>query len=73
MNSPFVFRRLRAGGATVPNAYVLTSERFHAIQEELKRLRRQVERPAAQTPTRLVLKGKAEGSLVTLQAVFDFV
>jgi hypothetical protein len=56
----------------VPNVYVLTADRYRRMNEELIRLRKQLDRPAAHTPTRLVLKGKVDGNLVTVQAQFEF-
>jgi hypothetical protein len=60
------------GLGSTPDAYLLKADRFERMQEELARLRRQVERPAAQSPTRLILKGKVDGNLVALQAVYEF-
>jgi hypothetical protein len=56
----------------IPRAYILTAGKMRLIQEELDQLRRQVARPVALTPTKLLLKGKADGNLITLQAQFEF-
>lgn len=55
-----------------PEAYVLSATQYRTLQEELARLRLLVERPAAQTPTKLVLEGKIEHDLVLLTARYKF-
>jgi hypothetical protein len=57
---------------TTPRGIFQSTERYRAEQEELARLRKLLERPAPQTPTRLLLKGKVEGNVVVLQAQFEF-
>jgi hypothetical protein len=64
-----------------PGTVVVTPEEWQRLQDELARLRKEVERLKEQAPPRkpepvwpskCVLKGKVEGNLVRLQAVFDF-
>ncbi len=55
-----------------PGAFVLTPEKYKSLLDELERLKKQVERPSVRTPSRVQLKGKIEGNLATLSALFEF-
>src|SRR5262249_8682970 len=54
-----------------PDLYLLMPDSYRSIQEQLARLKL-LERPAVQTPTKLVLKGKIDGGLVLLTAQYEF-
>jgi hypothetical protein len=70
-----VFDRAADALKAMPNAILLSPEKYKELVEELARLRAQLEKkktPPA-LPSKLLLKGKVEGGLVVLQAQYEFV
>jgi hypothetical protein len=70
-----IARSLTEAGDKEPDAVLVAPWKWAAIQDELARLRAEVERKKgaqATPPTKCVLKGKVEGRLVSLQAQFEF-
>ena len=59
----------------MPNAIVLSPEKYKELTDEIAQLRKQLlDRPAPRSaPSRCVLKGKIDGGLVQLSAQFEFV
>ncbi|MFO0879013.1 MAG: hypothetical protein U0840_16845 [Gemmataceae bacterium] len=56
----------------LPRAVILTPEKYKALLDEIDRLKKQLERPAIRTPSRVVLKGKVEGTIAQVTAQFEF-
>jgi hypothetical protein len=56
----------------VPRAVVLTPEKYQSLLDEIERLKKQLDRPAARAPSRVHLKGKVDGNLLQLTARFEF-
>jgi hypothetical protein len=54
-----------------PDAHLFTPDGYRSLQEKLARLSL-LERPAVQSPTKLVLKGKVDGDVVRLTAQYEF-
>jgi hypothetical protein len=57
----------------MPNAVLLSPEKYQELLDEIARLRKQLERPRPRTPSKCLLKGKVDAGLVVLQAQFELV
>lgn len=56
----------------VPRAYILKPEEYRKLVDEIERLKAQIRPNRLIPPSSVLLKGKIEGNVAQLQAVFDF-
>lgn len=55
----------------MPNAVLLSPEKFHELTDELDRLRKLAERPPPRAPSKCVIKGKVADNVATLALTFE--
>lgn len=67
-----VFDNLLDALRMAPRAVVLTPEKYKALLDRIDRLEKQLARPTFSTPSQCSLKGKIDGNLVQLSALFEF-